>query len=49
MIPDIKLFRNNKISIILTKNVKSQHQIKYINVKYYYIKELINEKKLIMK
>lgn len=49
IILEIKLFRDNKMNITLTKNAESQHQIKHINVQHYYIRELINEKALIMK
>lgn len=37
------------MSIALTKYVKSQHQTKHTNVQHYYIKELVNKKKLIIK
>ena len=33
----LMLLENNKISILLTKNVKSQVQIKHINIIYHYI------------
>lgn len=46
---DIKLFKNNKMSITLIKNVKSQHQTKHIDVQYHYIKELINKKEFNIK
>lgn len=34
------------MSIILSKNAESELGIKYTDVQYYYIKELINKKKL---
>lgn len=34
---------------MLTKNVKSQYKIKYINLQYYYIRKFVNEKKLKIK
>lgn len=37
---------NNKASINLTKNSKSQHRTMYIDVQYRYVQELINNKKL---
>lgn len=40
----IILYNPNKMNINLTKNKKSQHYIKYINIQYYYIQELINKK-----
>lgn len=32
IIEDLTLYRDNKMSIILTKNIKSQYQTKYINI-----------------
>lgn len=46
---DLMLCRNNKMRIALIKNVKSQYQTKYINVQYYYIRELVNKKELTIK
>lgn len=46
MVTEIKFFGNNEMSITLTKNTKSQHQIKYIDIQYDYIRELINKIKL---
>lgn len=33
----MKMLKNNKINPILSKNLKSQNYIKYINIMYYYI------------
>ena len=44
IIEDLILFEINEISIKLTKNAESQHQIKQIDLQYYNIRELINEK-----
>lgn len=43
------LYSNIEISFALTKNMKSQYYIKYINIQYYYIKKLINKKEFIIK
>lgn len=48
-VEDLTLYRDNKMSIALTKNAKSQHQIKYIDIEHYYIRELVNMKKLTIK
>lgn len=40
---------DKKASISQIKNYKSQYHIKNIDVEYYYIKNLINNKKLIIK
>lgn len=32
------------MSIVLTKNAENQHQSKYINIQYYYIRMFINKK-----
>lgn len=47
-VEDLTLFEVNKMSITLIKNVESQYQIKHIDVQYYYIRELVNEKELIV-
>lgn len=43
------LFGNNKMSIVLTKNIKSQHHTKYISISHYYIWELVNKRKFTIK
>lgn len=43
------LYKDNKASIILTKNVKSQSQTKHIDVQHYYIKELVTNGELVVK
>lgn len=48
-IKDLMLYGDNKVNIALIKNVESQHQTKYINVQYYYIKKLVNKKELTIK
>lgn len=40
---------DNKMSIILTKNMESQYQIKYIDVQYHYICEFVNKEEIIIK
>lgn len=42
--PKIIIHEDNKMSIALTKNAKSQHYTKHIDVQHYYIRELIEEK-----
>ena len=37
------------MSITLTKNAKSQHQTKHINVQHHCIRKLINDQKLSIK
>lgn len=49
VVEDLMLYGNNKISIILTKNVKSQYKRKHIDVQHYYIREIVNEGKLTIK
>ncbi len=48
-IEHLTLNGDNEMSIALTKNVESQHYTKHINVQYHYIRELVNEGKLIVK
>lgn len=48
-VESLMLHGNNEISITLTKNVDSQYYIKYISIQYYYIKELVNKKKITIK
>lgn len=43
------LYSNNKINIVPIKNIENQHYTKYINIQYYYIKELVNKKEIIVK
>lgn len=40
------LFGNNEMSIVLTKNAKSQYGTKHINIQYYYIRELVYKEEL---
>lgn len=40
------MFRNNKTSLTLTKNPKSQNKTKYINVIHHYIQGLVENRKL---
>ncbi len=40
---------DNEISIALTKNAKSQHCTKHIDVPHHYIRELVNKKELTVK
>lgn len=49
IIKDVTLHDNNEMSITLTQNVESQYWIKHIDVQYHYIRELVNEKKLIVR
>lgn len=37
------------MSIVLTINAESQHYIKYIDVSYHYIRELVSDKELTVK
>lgn len=46
IVKDITLYINNKISIALIKNAESQHCIKFINIQYNYIYELVHEEEL---
>lgn len=48
-IKSFTLHSNNKMSIILTKNAKTQHQIKQINIQYHYVKKLVNKRKFTIK
>lgn len=43
-IENATLYDDNEISIALTKNTKSQHQTKHINIQHYYIRLLINKR-----
>lgn len=45
-IENIILHGDNKMSIILTKIAKSQHQAKQIDIQHHYIRELVNEGEL---
>lgn len=42
-------YKNNKISIILTKSVENEYQIKHIDIKYSYIRKLFNKKEVTIK
>ena len=48
-VKDITLYGDNKMSIALTKNAESQHRTKHIDVQHHYIRELVNERELIIK
>lgn len=37
------------MSITLIKNIQSEYQTKHIDIRHHYIRELVNEKKLIIK
>lgn len=45
----LSLKGNNKVSFNLTKNPKSKHQTKHIDVQHHYICELVNNKELEIK
>ena len=49
VVEDLTLFGDNEMSITLTKNIESQHQTKYINIQYHYIRELVNKGELAVK
>lgn len=49
VVEKVTMYGNNKMRIALTKNAKSQHQTKHINIQYYYICELIDEGEIIIK
>lgn len=40
------MLRDNEISLTLTKDPKSQNQIKHINIIYYYIQRLVDDGEL---
>lgn len=42
------LYRDNKTSIILTKNAKSQTKTKYINMQHHYIPKFVKDKKMVI-
>lgn len=42
------LYNDNKMSIILTKNVESQHSLKHIDVQYYDIRDLVKKKEVVI-
>lgn len=44
----IILHDNNEMSIVFTKNAKSQRHTKYIDIQYYYIRKLIEEGEFIV-
>lgn len=44
VVENLILYRDNEISIALTKNMESQYQTKHIKVQHYYIRELVNKK-----
>ena len=43
------LHKNNKTSIILTKNAESQSRTKHIDVQHHYIRELVTDGELVVK
>lgn len=45
----IEMLRDNKTSFILIKNPESQNCTKHINVIYYYIQKLVDDRELGMK
>lgn len=45
-VKEIKIYSNNKINLILIKNLKIKNEIKYIKIIYYHIYKLIKDKKL---
>lgn len=49
IIENLILHGNNKMNINFIKNAESQHCIKYIDVQHYYIWELVNKRKLMVK
>lgn len=48
-IKKIKIFSNNKINLILIKDLEIQNYIKYIDVIYYHICKLIKNRKPVIK
>lgn len=46
VVKGITVHNNNKMSIILTKNMESQYQIQQINIQYHYIQKLVNKKEI---
>lgn len=44
IIKEIKMLGNNKTSLTLTKNFRSQNHTKHIDIIYYHIHELIDDK-----
>ena len=49
VIEKLTLYGDNEISTALTKNAKSQHQTKHIDVQHHYIWELVNKRELTIK
>lgn len=49
MVKNITLYNDNKISITLTKNAKSQYCTKHINMQYHYIEKLVNKREFVIK
>lgn len=49
VVEDFTLYKDNKICIVLTKNIKNQYQINHIDIQHYFIRKLINKKKLTIK
>lgn len=49
MVKNITLYNDNKISITLTKNAKSQYCTKHNNMQYHYIEKLVNKREFVIK
>lgn len=49
VIESLILHNDKNISIFLIKRIESQHHTKYINIKYHYVRELVDEIELIVK
>lgn len=45
----MNILENNKTSLTLTKDFESQNQTKYIDVIHYHIRELVEQKELLVK
>lgn len=45
----MNMLEDNGMSLILTRDPKSQNQIKYINVIYYHVRKLVEKKELLVK
>lgn len=48
-IKKLTLYKNNKMSIALTKNVKNLYQTRHISIQHYYIRKLVNKRDFIIK
>lgn len=45
----MKIFANNKMSLTLIRDLKSQNYIKYIDVIYYHIRTLVEDGEILIK